>query len=99
MTVVDLPTEIFLTSKPHVSDMSKIIRISEGFYEVIEAHQRDDETMEETLRRLVSGPSPDVLAEIVDGGDEEAAEEMRRAIEAKREQGRERRAELRERFE
>lgn len=99
MTVVDLPIEIFLTSNTHVSDMSKIIRISEGFYEVIEAHRRDDETMEETLRRLVGGPSPDVLAEIVEGGDEEAAEEMRRAIEAKREQGRERRAELRERFE
>lgn len=79
--------------------MSKMIRVSEGFHEVIKAHQRDDETMEETLRRLVGGPSPQVLAEVVAGGDEEAAEEMRRAIEAKREQGRERRAELRERFE
>lgn len=79
--------------------MSKMIRVSEAFHEHIKAHQRDDETMEETLRRLVGGPSPEVLAEIVTGGDEAAAEEMRRAIEAKRERGRERRAALRERFE
>lgn len=79
--------------------MSKMIRVSEGFHERIKAHQLDDETMEDTLRRLVGGPSPEVLAEIVAGGDEPAAEEMRRAIEAKRERGRERRAELRERFE
>lgn len=79
--------------------MSKMIRVSEGFHERIKAHQRDDETMEETLSRLVGGPSPEVLSEIIAGGDKEAAEEMRRAIEAKRNRGSERRAELRERFE
>lgn len=79
--------------------MSKMIRVSEGFHERIKAHQRDDETMEETLSRLVGGPSPELLSEIIAGGDEEAAEEMRRAIEAKRDRGSERRAELRERFE
>lgn len=79
--------------------MSKMIRVSEGFHERIKAHQRDDETMEETLSRLVGGPSPELLSEIIAGGDKEAAEEMRRAIEAKRDRGSERRAELRERFE
>lgn len=78
--------------------MTKMIRVSEAFYKRIKAHQHDDETMEETLRRLVRGPSPEVLADIVAGGDEAAAEEMRRAIEAKRERGRERRAARRERF-
>lgn len=79
--------------------MSKMIRVSEEFHEHVTAHQRDDETMEETLRRLVGGPSPEVPAEIVAGGDAETAAEMRRAIEAKRERGRERQAEIRERFE
>lgn len=79
--------------------MTKRIRVSEAFYKRIKAHQYDGETMEETLRRLVGGPSPEVLADIVASGDEAAAEEMRRAIEAKRERGRERRAALRERFE
>ncbi|USZ68619.1 hypothetical protein NGM10_02490 [Halorussus salilacus] len=78
--------------------MTKTIRVSEDFHEVVKAHKRNDETMEETLRRLMGGPSPDALAEVV-GRDDETAAEMREAIERKRDSGRERRAELRERFE
>lgn len=79
--------------------MSKMIRVSEEFHELIKAHRRDGETMEETLRRLLGGPSPEVLAEAIAGGDDEAAAAMRRAIDEKRASGRERRAALRERFE
>jgi predicted CopG family antitoxin len=78
--------------------MTKTIRVSENVHEVVKAHNRDDETMEETLRRLTGGPSPEALAEII-GSDGETATEMRKAIERNRERGRERRAELRDRFE
>lgn len=79
--------------------MGKMIRVSEEFHELIKAHRHDGETMEETLRRLVGGPSPEVLLDTIAGGDEEAAAEMRRAIEEQRARGRARRAALRERFE
>lgn len=79
--------------------MSKMIRVSEEFHEVIKAHCRDDETMEETLRRLVGGPSPEVLREVIAGSDADTAEAMRTAIKEQRERGRTRRADLRERFE
>jgi len=78
--------------------MAKMIRVSEEFHDLIKAHGHDDETMEETLRRLVGGPSPEVLEEIVAGGDEEAAEEIRTAIENRRERS-DRRKDTRERFE
>lgn len=78
--------------------MSKTIRVSEGFHELVKAHKHGDETMEETLRRLVGGPDPAVLAEIIDTSNEETATEVRDAIERKRSRGRDRRHELRERF-
>lgn len=79
--------------------MPKTIRVSEDFHEVVKAHNRDDETMEETLRRLMGGPTPEALADVVGGDDDEVAAEMRDAIAEKRDRGRERRSELRERFE
>lgn len=79
--------------------MSKTIRVSGAFHEFVRAHNREGETMEETLRRLTRGPDPEILAEVVSGGDEQAAARMRDAIERKREDGRERRERLRERFE
>ena len=79
--------------------MSKTIRVSEEFHELVRAHNREGETMEETLRRLTRGPDPEVLAEVVAGGDDEAAARMREAIERKRASGRDRREALRERFE
>jgi predicted CopG family antitoxin len=79
--------------------MSKTIRVSEEFHELVRAHNREGETMEETLRRLTRGPNPEVLADIVSGGDEQAAAEMREVIEDMREKGRKRRERLQERFE
>lgn len=78
--------------------MSKMIRVSEDFHELIAAHRRDGETMEDTLRRLVGGPDPEILRDIIARGDDEAAADLRRAIERRREAGRERRRVLRERF-
>lgn len=79
--------------------MVKTIRVSEEFHELVAAHKRDDETMEEALRRLVGGPSPEMLEKALAGGDEDAAAEMRDIIEQGRREDRKRTAELRERFE
>ncbi|MRW97308.1 MULTISPECIES: hypothetical protein [Haloferax] len=38
--------------------MSKSIRVSEAFHGYIKSQNRDSETMEDTLRRLVDAPSP-----------------------------------------
>jgi predicted CopG family antitoxin len=82
--------------------MSKTIRVSEEFHELVSAHKEGDETMEETLRRMVGGPDPRALAAmglIGSETDEEAAETMREAIEQRRAGASERRKRLRERFE
>ena len=81
--------------------MSKTIRVSDGFHELITAHKRDEETMEETLKRMVGGPDPRVLKErgIIGTADNERANAMRDAIERKRESGRDRRDGLREHVE
>ena len=78
--------------------MVKTIRVSDEFHEVLKAHSREGETMEETLRRVMGGPDPTVLAEVI-GTDDETAEMVREAIETRRTRGRERRRELRERVE
>lgn len=57
--------------------VSKTIRVSEEFHRVIAAHKREDETMEETLRRLIGGPDPDDVAGILS---KESADTMRAAI-------------------
>lgn len=74
----------------------KSVRVSEGFHEFVKAHNRDDETMEETLRRLIGGPDPEEVAGILSS---ETAEEMRERIEAKEETESDDKRELRERFE
>jgi len=76
--------------------MSKSVRISEEFHEFVTAHKRDDETMEETLRRLIGGPHPEDVAGILSS---ETAEEMREQIETKREADVASKRDLRERFE
>lgn len=78
--------------------MAKTIRVSEEYHALLKAHKREGETMEETLRRLMRGPDPEVLADIV-ATDEGEGEELREAIARKRARGRERRASIRERFE
>ena len=76
--------------------MVKTIRVSEEFHELVAAHKRKGETMEEALRRMVGGPSPEMLEAALAGGDEEAAAEMREVIERGRERDRELAADRRE---
>lgn len=76
--------------------MSKSVRISEEFHEFVKAHNRSDETMEETLRRLIGGPHPEIVAGILSS---ETAANMRDRLESKRQTDRDGKAELKERFE
>lgn len=46
--------------------MTKTIRVSDEYHELLKAHNRDGETMEETLRRVTGGPDPRVVAGILD---------------------------------
>lgn len=63
-------------------DVSRSIRVSEAYYDYLEAQSRADETMEETLRRLTGGPDPDVVAGIFS---EETATDIRERLDAKHE--------------
>jgi hypothetical protein len=76
--------------------MSKSVRISEEFHEFVTSHKREDETMEETLRRLIGGPDPEDVAGILSS---ETADAMRDHLEDKRRRDVEDKSELRERFE
>lgn len=55
--------------------MVKPIRVSEEYHEWLTAHKSDDETMEETLRRMTRGPDPDDIADLLSEGDAETAKE------------------------
>gem|GEM_PF-568654 len=63
----------------NVSNASKTTRVSESLHEQITAHNREDETPNETLERLVSGPSLRKLAGTLS---DDEAETFRSAIEA-----------------
>lgn len=76
--------------------MSKSFRVSEEFHEFVAAHKREDETMEETLRRLIGGPHPEDVAGILS---DETAEEIRHRLDEKRRADIEDKEDLRERFE
>lgn len=71
------------------------IAVSDEYYDYLEAQNRADETMEETLRRLTGGPDPDVVAGILS---EETATDIRERLEAKHETEIDGKDELRERF-
>lgn len=58
--------------------MVETIRVSEGFYSWVEAHKKDDETTEETLRRLTRDSHP---SEVADALSEEQVVEVEEAIE------------------
>lgn len=62
--------------------MRKSVRLSEEFHEYIEAHKRADETMEDTLRRLIGGPHPEEVAGILSP---ETANAIEEGLERKRE--------------
>jgi hypothetical protein len=76
--------------------MSKSVRVSEEFHEFVKEHKRDDETMEEVLRRLIGGPDPEKVAGILSS---ETAEKMGEYIKEKDDIDEESKRELRERFE
>lgn len=57
--------------------MGKTIRVSEEFHELVKAHNRDGETMEETLRRMTRGPDPGDVAGLLSS---EQAEEAKAAV-------------------
>jgi len=67
--------------------MVKTIRISEEYHEWLNAHKKDDETMEDTLRRMTRGPHPDDVAGLLT---EEAAEDAKEAVERLRGRARDR---------
>ena len=76
--------------------MSKSVRISEEFHEFVKAHKRENETMEETLRRLIGGPHPEDVAGILSS---ETVTAMRDRLENKCETDTGEKHKLRERFE
>lgn len=76
--------------------MSKSVRVSEEFHAFVKAHNREDETIEETLRRLIGGPHPEDVAGILSS---ETATVMRNRLTEKRESASETKRELRDRFE
>ena len=57
--------------------MGKTIRVSEEFHELVKAHNREGETMEETLRRMTRGPDPGDVAGLLT---DEQAEEAKAAV-------------------
>ncbi|PSQ40332.1 hypothetical protein BRD10_02415 [Halobacteriales archaeon SW_12_71_31] len=71
----------------------KTIRVSEEYHEWLLAHKRDDETVEETLRRTTRGPNPEDVARLLT---EEEAETAKQAVERVRTRDRGRLDEARE---
>lgn len=55
--------------------MVKTIRVSEEYHEWLSAHKREDETMEETLRRMTRGPAPTDVAGLLSEDEAETAKD------------------------
>jgi len=55
--------------------MAKMIRVPDEFHAWVKAHNRDGETMFETLRRLTREPDPEALAGILTPEEVELARE------------------------
>jgi predicted CopG family antitoxin len=55
--------------------MVKTIRVSEEYYAWLRAQNREDETMEEMLRRLIRGPNPEDVAGLLTSEEAEEAKE------------------------
>ncbi|WP_123538368.1 hypothetical protein [Halosimplex salinum] len=53
--------------------MVKTIRVSEEYHEWLTAHKDEGETMEEALRRMTRGPSPDDVAGLLTDAEAETA--------------------------
>lgn len=76
--------------------MVKTIRVSEEYHAWLDAHNREDETMEETLRRMTRGPQPDDVAGLLT---EDEAEEAKQAVRSLRKSDRHRFDAARDAFE
>jgi len=76
--------------------MVKTIRVSEEYHEWLRAHKEDDETMEETLRRMTRGPHPNDVAGLLT---KEEAKEAKEAVNRLRRQDRDRLDAARDAFE
>lgn len=55
--------------------MTKMIRVPDEYHAWVKAHNREGETMFETLRRLTREPDPEALAGILSPDEVEAARE------------------------
>jgi len=64
-----------------IYDVVKTIRVSEEYHEWLAAHNREDETTEESLRRMTRGPHPEDVAGLLS---ESEADEAKAAVEALR---------------
>lgn len=53
--------------------MVKTVRVAEDYHEWLTAHNKPDETMEETLRRLTRGPNPSDVAGLLTDTEAETA--------------------------
>lgn len=79
-----------------LSNMGKTIRVSEEFHSWLETRKREDESMEDALRRLTrGGPHPSEVAGLLTP---EEAEEMKEAANQFRESDGERMRRAREAF-
>lgn len=76
--------------------MVKTIRVSEEYHDWLKAHNRDGETMEETLRRLTRGPHP---AEVAGALSPEQVDDVEAAIAGLNERESKRLQDVREAFE
>ncbi|USZ68473.1 hypothetical protein NGM10_01735 [Halorussus salilacus] len=75
--------------------MDETIRVSEEFYSWVESRKREDETMEDALRRLTRRAHP---SEVTGLFTPEEAEEMKEAVKRLREGDAERKRRAREAF-
>ncbi len=53
--------------------MAKMIRVPDEYHTWVKAHNREDETMFETLRRLTREPDPEALAGILSSAEVDEA--------------------------
>lgn len=100
VTSVSLPVGVSLRrtlirAYDRLADMGKTIRVSEEFYSWVETRKRNDESMEDALRRLTRGPHPNEVAGLFTP---EEAEEAKEAVGDLRERDQSRLERAREAF-
>lgn len=80
------------------AEREEITQIPKSLKEIVAEHKEESESIEEAFRRLRGNPTPEILADILGDESSQAKKKMRKAIEQKREKGRERRKNIRDRF-